>query len=147
MGEIFSGGGQPFVNSAMKTQIANAGVPFGITGARARVENQFGDFDTRFEIVISAKAAKAAGDAALEGEWLLALSHTDVREDQAEKVLAYLVTQPQYGPAYLTQFTSKKGNTGWQISDAPGDSPVQAMPASGEGTPFEGGAADDGIPY
>lgn len=142
-GDIFAGGGLPFVNAETKAALATLKVPFGITGASPKSVNQFGDDETGFEITVSTKAAKAAGNADLAGEWKITLSHNEVRERQAKAVLDRLASgASSIGPVYLCQVQTKSGKTAWSIATEPMDGPAVASAA-----PAADADDDDGIPY
>jgi hypothetical protein len=148
-GDIFTGGGLPFVDAALKKTLARNQVPVAIIGAIPTAKNQFGDQETAFEIRVSVKAAKAAGDPELAGDYKLTLPYTDTRADQAGKVLAALAAgADSIGPVYLSQAKSRAGNTYWALGGEAGDGTVtdadfNATAAPGALEPDD----DDWIPF
>jgi hypothetical protein len=143
--EIFSGGGDPFVDADMRAALADNGVPFGIVGASAKVTGgEYGD-ETVFVIELSAKAVADVADVE-PGTYRLTLKHTDVRERQANDVIAALGVpgNDKIGPLYLSQGTTKRGNPVWEIGTEPATEPVAQRAASSSS---DGAASDDGIPY
>ena len=134
-GDIFAGGGIPYVDAEMKAELARNKTPLGIVDATPRERNQFGDEDTVFVV-----RSKALGD----DDHKLALSHTDARERQAKAVLDRIAAgATSIGPVYLRQEQFKSGKTGWVLDAEPGDGKVEATadfaPAATSG--------DDGIPF
>jgi hypothetical protein len=148
-GDIFSGGGLMFVNAAMKQALADGGVPFALVGASGKGRNQFGDDETSFVIRVSAKAAVAAGDEALEGDFKLSLSHNEVRERQANDVVAALAAPgvTSIGPVFLAQVTTKSGKSAWVITNEPATEPSVAVSPTGGALEPAGKDDLDSIPF
>ena len=132
-GDIFAGGGIPYVNAEAKAELARNKTPLGITAATPKDTNQFGDAETSFIVVSKA----------LDGEHKLALSHNEVRERQAKAVCELIAGgASSVGPVYLVQVTTKAGKTAWALDTEPGNGEVKATEADAP-------AADDtdGIPF
>ena len=126
-GDIFAGGGLPFVNAEMKAELARTKTPLGIVGADPKATNQFGDEETAFII-------RTKGE-----DYKLTLSHNDVRERQAKAICSLLAGGAEsVGPVYLVQVTTKSGQKAWALANEPGDGTVEAQAAA---------TSDDGIPF
>lgn len=141
-GDIFAGGGIPYVDAEMKAELARNKTPLGIIDATPKATNQFGDDETSF--IVRGKS--------LDGDFKLALSHNEVRERQAKAVLDRIAAgATSVGPVYLVQVKTRSNKTAWALDAEPGDGNVEATASDG-GSDFGGGAAaaaagDDGIPY
>jgi len=134
-GDIFSGGGIPYVDAKMKAELCANRTPLGIVDATPCARNQFGDDEVSF--IVRSKV--------LEGDHKLALSHNEVRERQAKAVLDRLAAgASSIGPVFLVQVETKSGQTAWALDSEPGDGNVKATD-SGD-APADAGD-DDGIPY
>jgi hypothetical protein len=135
-GDIFSGGGVPYIDAAQKNELASNQTPLGIVNATPKEGNQFGDDDTVF--YVKGKA--------LDGEHKLALSFTEARERQAKAVLDRLAAgATSIGPVYLSWEAFKGGKSGWVLQAEPGQgqdaasvAAILATPASDR--PRDGGA-------
>lgn len=143
-GDIFTGGGLPYLKSEGKERIWKQGLPLAIVKAVPKADNQFGDTETRF--IVTGKALNGE-------EHVLALSHNEVRERQAEQVADLLARgSSAVGPVYLVKVKSKAGKVAWALApDAQDPSGWDAMenpsgkPAASASTASDNG--DDDIPF